>query len=170
MKKQHRIAYVFTVPLLAMLLTLTSCIVIPRDKYFNTLSSENVAEIQIIDIRQSDSADRHTIPANAAVYTVSEDNKASFLLALAEFPFDDSVVISCAAVDYSTWYEDFVIKLIYTDNSYRLISATGYNEYYEKSGVSDQRNTWRCEKNGFIELIKPYLPTEVFDPDTERSA
>lgn len=153
--------------LLALTLTLSGCITIPRYKYFDNISPDRVTSVQIYDLREDETAHYRSIPKDAPSYTVSEEEKEAFINALAEFPFDDSVIISCVAVDFSDWYQDFAIKINYKDDSYRFISATGYNEYYEKSGVRDHYNSWRCSKDDFMELIKPYLPEEIFEDTAE---
>ena len=115
--------------LLAIAFALTSCIVIPVTKYYN-IPRNTVSSIDIYALLCPDDSMTFDISTATPYYTLSDDQIEGFLTDLLDIRFEDSIIITIAAVDPSFYYGDWVAQIHYTDGTYELISCAGYGGIY----------------------------------------
>ena len=143
---------------LALLLSLSGCIVIPIYKNFD-LDPETVSSVQIYDLRLGDSyyddfLEQELLP----VYTLESSQTSDFLSDLAEIRFSDHLIISIAAMDPSFHYGDWVVRVNYTSGAYSLISCDNYGTEYDANGELIKTHHFGCDREEWKDLIMRYLP------------
>ena len=114
-----------TLTIILIMLTLTSCIVIPIYKRFK-IDADTVTSIEIYDLCELDSLYGNFDKTQKNIYKISADKNADFLNDLAEIRFSDSIILVPAAVDPSFYYDEWTVRINYTDGSYEFISSDGY--------------------------------------------
>ncbi|MBE6648306.1 MAG: hypothetical protein E7614_02155 [Ruminococcaceae bacterium] len=150
-----------TTLILLMLVSLTSCIIIPRYKRYDDINSENVSSIMIYDLRECETTDSTFLKNEEPVYTLPDEKLKDFLDDLADIQFSDHILIILAAVDPSFNYGDWVARINNTDGTYLLISSHGYGEAYNSSGQVTDTNHYGCDNEEWAEFISRYLPSEL---------
>ena len=128
----------------------------------NDISEADLSSIQIYKI--SDPEDRvsgfhETIDPIA---TLDPSRHSEFLDGLAKLKFSDTIIL-LAASDPSFNYGAYVVRLNFTDGSFRLISDSGYGETYDANGEYLTSDHYNCDDEDWMALLTPYLP----DPSTE---
>ena len=150
----------FCIITVLLLCTLTSCIMIPTYKHYK-ISADTVSSIAVYDLRQSESHYSDFLETESPVYELPEEKIADFLGDLSEIRFSDTIIITIAAVDPSFVYDDWTVRVNYTDGSYELISCDGYGEVYDKNGEKTDSHHFGCEQEVWSALIEKYLPQEI---------
>lgn len=160
MKIKHMI--LISVISFTLLISLTSCIIIPRHKYYD-IDFEKVSSIEIYDLRSSETHYSDFIKSETPVYTIEEDKMADFLSDLSNIRFSDTIIITIAAIDPSFCYDDWVVRINYNDGSYFLISCDGYGENYDENDKVTGTNHFSCEDDEWKEFIARYVPEDIFE-------
>ena len=147
-----------TLLILALLLSLSSCIVIPIYKNFD-LDPETVSSVQIYDLRFGDSYyDDFLEQEFLLVHTLEASQTSDFLSDLAEIRFSKHLVIMIAAMDPSFHYGDWVVRVNYTSGAYSLISCDGYGTEYDANGELIKTHHFGCDREEWKDLIMRYIP------------
>lgn len=154
--------FLISVLSLAILLSITGCVIIPLHKNYN-LDSEEVASVEIYDLRNSETHYSNFLEAESPVYTVKKDKTADFLSDLSEIDFSDALIITIAAVDPSFEYGDWVVRINYADESFSLISCNGYGESYDSNGETADDNHFGCDNDEWNQFIGKYVPEDIFE-------
>lgn len=143
---------------LAMLVTLTGCIIIPIPKRYE-IALEDVSSIDIYDLRDCD----YYYPSEETlVYTIEEDQMEDFLQDLSDVPFTDIIIIVLAAIDPSFNYGDWTVRINYTDGSYTYISCGGYGTTHDADGSLIDSNHYSCDTDEWEAFIEKYVPEDIF--------
>ena len=143
---------------LALLLSLSGCIVIPIYKNFD-LDPETVSSVQIYDLRFGDSYyDDFLEQEFLLVHTLEASQTSDFLSDLAEIRFSKHLVIMIAAMDPSFHYGDWVVRVNYTSGAYSLISCDGYGTEYDANGELIKTHHYGCDREEWKDLIMRYIP------------
>ncbi len=115
-----------TVCLLALLVSALSVLLVgcvTQRTHHDDIESDTVASIEIYDLRNttyySAGFDDHLDP----VYALEEDQLDAFLTDLAEIEFSDTLILLPVPTDPSFEYDEWVVRINYTDGSYRFISC-----------------------------------------------
>ena len=149
-KKQ---ALVLCILSLFLLVSLTSCIVIPKHKTYQ-LDADTVSSVQIYDMGKPG----YSLDPGSLSYAVEDERLEEFLDDLSEIPFSDVVLITVAAVDPGFSFGRWVIRINQTDGSYMLLSNGGYGETRDANGNVIDSNHYGCDKEEWNSLISKYLP------------
>lgn len=147
----------------AMLATLTSCIVIPRHKYYDDIDTQAVASVDIYDLRERAAQGSDFLKTETPVYTLTADQHKDFFSQLEKIRFTDHIVITIAAMDPSFSYGDWVVKINFFDGTVLLISCSGYGETIDKNGQVIDSNHYGCDDEEWTEFVGKYLPKELLD-------
>ena len=143
--------------LIAISLALSGCIIIPLTKYYN-IPRNTVSSTDIYALLDSD--DHMAFDASTATpyYTLSDNQIEDFLTDLLDIRFEDSIIITIAAVDPSFYYGDWVAQIHYTDGTYELISCAGYGGTYNSDHKAIDTNHYGCDDDQWTEFILKYVP------------
>lgn len=147
---------------LAIFVSLTSCIVIPRYKYYK-IDSETVSSIEIYDLRNSDTHYSGFLETETPVYAIEQEQIADFLKDLSDIRFSDSIIITIAAIDPSFVYDDWVVRINYSNGTYALISCDGYGQTYDENDEAIDGNHFGCDDDEWKQFISKYVPKDIFD-------
>ena len=145
-----------------MISTLASCVVIPLHKRFE-IDTNTVASIEIYDLCESDSLYGGFLKTETPVYEIPEEKVANFLNDLSNIRFSDTIIITIAAVDPSFYYDDWTVRINYTDGSYELISCDGYGETFDENGENTDSHHFGCDQNEWWMFIAQYVPENIFE-------
>ena len=151
-----------TLTIILIMLTLTSCIVIPIYKRFK-IDADTVTSIEIYDLCELDSLYGNFDKTQKNIYKISADKNADFLNDLAEIRFSDSIILVPAAVDPSFYYDEWTVRINYTDGSYEFISSDGYGQKFNKDDQEIDSHHFGCKQEEWLEFIKKYIPAEIFN-------
>lgn len=152
----------FLLTLLIVTCTMTSCIIIPIYENFE-IDAEKVAAIEIYDLCEVDTLYGDFVETETPVYEIPRENNEDFLNALAEIRFSDTIVITLAAVDPSFYYDEWTVRINYTDGSYELISSDGYGQTYDSNGESIDSHHFGCDEDEWRAFISKYVPKDIFE-------
>ena len=97
--------------MLLLLSTLTSCIVIPRYRYFE-IDATTVESGEIYDLSKSESRYRVFLETETPVYKIPADKPSAFLDDFSKIRFSDPIIIVIAAIDPSFSYGNWTIRII----------------------------------------------------------
>ena len=139
----------------------TSCIVIPRSKSFK-ISEDKVSSIDVYDLREKIHYSDF-LRTEEPIHEISEDNLGDFLSDLAKIRFSDNLVIVLAAVDPSFFYDDWTVRINYTNNTYELLSCAGYGETYNENNEVVSTHHFSCDNEEWHTFIKKYVPEDIFE-------
>ena len=142
--------------------TLTSCIVIPMYKKFE-IDANTVASIEIYDLCEADSLYGGFVKTETPVYEIPTEKNTDFLNDLAKIRFSDTIIIVLAAIDPSFYYDEWTVRINYTDGSYELISADGYGQTYANYGEVIDSHHFGCDQEEWLAFIGKYIPEDIFD-------
>lgn len=151
---------------LVILVSLTGCIIIPTYKQYD-IDAETVSSVEIYDLRNSDTHYSDFLASQTPVYTVEQDQTSDFLSDLSGIRFSDAIIIAIAAIDPSFVYDDWVVRINYTDGSYSLISCDGYGETYDANDQVIETNHFGCEDDEWKQLIGKYVPKDIFESEEQ---
>lgn len=147
---------------LAIFVSLTSCIMIPTYKYYE-IDPEKVSSIEIYDLRNSDTHYSDFLETEIPAYAIEKEQTINFLSDLSDIRFSDTIIITIAAVDPSFSYDDWVVRINYTDGSYSLISCDGYGETYDANDQVIEANHFGCDDEEWKQFISTYVPKDIFE-------
>ena len=153
--------------LMSVMCTMTSCIVIPLYKHFE-IDSDTVASIEIYDLCEVDSV-YDFVETETPVYEIPTEEKTDFLNDLAQIRFSDAIIIVLAAIDPSFDYDEWTLRINYTDGSYELISSDGYGQTYDNKGESVEGHHFGCDQEEWIAFIGKYVPEDIFYHHTNET-
>lgn len=156
--------------LLTVLVSFSSCILIPVYKYHDDIDAETVSSIDIYDLRSTQIHHSGFLETEQPVYTLSEDQVDTFLADLAEIRFEDTIIIVLTPIDPSFNYGDWVVRINYTDGSYSLISSHGYGETFDQNNVKTDSDHYGCDDEEWEDLIRGYIPNELWEDNTQTSS
>lgn len=142
---------------LAMLVSLTGCIMIPRYKHYDIVS-DKVTSIEIYNLRDSEAYPS----SETLVYTIENNQMADFLSDLSDIRFSDTIIITIAAIDPSFNYGIWTVRINYTDGSYSFISCAGYGETYDANDQKIEGNHFGCDNDEWEKFIGKYVPQDIF--------
>lgn len=147
---------------LFVLVSFTSCIVIPMYKHYD-IDSEKVSSIEIYDLRNSETYYYDFPGEELPVYTIEKDQMTDFLSDLSDIRFSDTIIITIAAIDPSFYYGNWVVRINYTDGSYAFISCGGYGATYDENHQRTDSNHFYCDDDEWHQFIGKYVPKEIFE-------
>ena len=139
--------------------SLTGCVTF-RD-HIDNIDDENVSSIEIYDLRESQFSESGFYENVDSVYTLDETIHSDFLDDLAKIQFSDTLILF-AASDPSFYYGDWVVRINFTDGSYRFVSCGGYGETFDKDGNGIDSDHYGCDDEVWEHLIASYIPEEIF--------
>ncbi len=158
-----RIRYILAALLPFILICLfCSCIIIPLTKYYD-LDTASVSSVEIYDLRQARSHYSDFLDSETPAYTIPEEQTEEFFEDLSKIRFTDHIIIVLAAIDPSFVFDDWVVRINYTDGSFDLLSCDGYNEAYDSDGNFSDSNHFSCDNDEWHAVIFKYLPREIID-------
>jgi hypothetical protein len=138
-----------------LLLSFTGCITLRTQ--INDIAEADVASIQIYELLpdERDSGFHKTIePA----VTLDSSQHGEFLEGLSKLKFSDTFPL-LAPSDPSFQYGAYVVRLNFTDGSFRLISDNGYGASYDAQGNYASSDHYGCDDDDWYAFLKPYLPS-----------
>ncbi len=141
-----------------LLVFLSGCIAIPVSKYYH-ISAEEVDSIQFYDLRAYDnlySIEDELEPC----YTLPTEQNEDFLSDFSEIKFSDIMLIVFAAVDPGFGYEDWAVRINFTNGQYTFYSCGGYGETRDSEGNHVTSTHLSCEAEDLEPLINQYYPVE----------
>lgn len=141
--------------------TMTSCIVIPLYEHFE-IDADTVASIEIYDLCGVDSLYGGFVETETPVYKIPPEEKTDFLNDLAKIRFSDAIIIVLAAIDPSFYYDEWTVRINYTDGSYELISSDGYGETYDNNGERIDSHHFGCDQEEWRTFVGKYVPKDTF--------
>ncbi|MBR6563054.1 MAG: hypothetical protein IKK70_03870 [Clostridia bacterium] len=146
--------------ILALAVSLSSCIIIPLTEYYD-FSVEEVVSVQFYDLRDPEAYRYSGFDASIEpVYTVSEEDKEEFLEDFSELKFSDAIVIVLAAVDPSFNYDDWVVRINFSNGQYTFYSSSGYGETFDAEGNRVSSTHFGCDDEDLEALVGKYYQTE----------
>ena len=151
-----------TISLLVLVATLTSCIVIPRYRYFE-IDATTVESVEIYDLSKSESRYSNFLETETPVYKIPADKTSAFLDDFSKIRFSNPIIIVLAAIDPSFAYSNWTVRINYTDGSFELLSSGGYGQSFDANGENISAHHWSCEEEDLSELIGKYLPGEIIN-------
>ncbi len=151
-----------------MLNSLVGCIIIPQYTYYDDIDREQVSSVDIYDLRNGDHSARF-LETEVSVYTLTEYQLDSFFSDLADIRFANHIVIVLAAVDPSFYYDDWVVRINYTDGSYCLISCGGYGETYDANHQVIDSNHYSCDDEEWNQFIGKHVPKAIFESQEQTT-
>lgn len=151
-----------TIPMiLCIIFSLTGCIIIPRYKRYDDIDVEKVAAIEIYGIHKCERKISSDVNADTLVYSLDENEFSDFLNKLSKIQFKDHIIIVLAAIDPSFNYGNYVVKIMYNNEKYMLISDAGFGESFDADGNRIDKNHFGCDTEKWENLIFDYLPEEI---------
>ena len=148
--------------------SMTSCIVIPLYEHFE-IDADTVASIEIYDLCMVDSLGGAFLETEAPVYEIPAEENTDFLHDLANIRFSDAIIIVLAAIDPSFYYDEWTVRINYTDGSYELISSDGYGETYDNNGEVIDAHHFGCDQEEWRTFIGKYVPEDIFEHTHEAA-
>ena len=150
--------------MLAMIISLTGCMIIPVHKYYDDIDREQVSSVDFYDLRNSETTRQSDfLKTETAVYTLPQDQLDGFFDDLANIRFTDRIIIVLAAIDSFGGYYDWVARINYTDGSYSLISCDEYGALYDATGQEISFNRFGCDDYEWEQFIGKYVPKDIFE-------
>ena len=146
--------------------TMTGCIVIPLYKSYR-IDADTVASIEIYDLCDADTFGSNFLETETPAYEIPAEEKADFLNDLSKIRFSDVILIVLAAVDPSFYYDEWTVRINYTDGSYELISPDGYGEVFDSNGEVTDGHHYGCDQEEWTSFIGKYVPEDIFEHSLE---
>lgn len=114
---------------LALVCSLPGCFYVTFDEYYElSQDADEIASIQILENLGNN------VLADVALAELEPIEFENFAAELEKLPFKNDMVIFLAAMDPSTHFGTYVVKVSYSDGAYELISCADYQEYYNADG------------------------------------
>lgn len=161
MKMKH--AFLLCTLLSALLISLSSCVIIPRYKTYD-IDAETVSSAEIHQLGTED----YFPGEETLVQTVEGDQLEDFLSDLSDIRFSD-IIIFPMAMDPGFDFGNWVVRINYTDGSYALISDGGYGETYDGNDSRTDLNHYDCDSDKWNAFINNYLPKRTPETPKEES-
>lgn len=121
--------------------------------------ADNVASIDIYEIDDPEERYPEFLEDWEPTYTLEESQHEEFLAELAEFRFSNTIIL-IAANDPCFCYAPLVVRINFTDGSYRLISSHGYSRHYDANGEVIDGDHCGCDSEEWQAFVTKYLPDE----------
>ena len=160
---KHAKMLISAVLLIALLCTLTGCIVIPLHDYYDDIDPEEVSSIQIYNLHVTATNRDTFLQAEIPVYALSPEEHTAFINELAAIPFTDYITIILAPSDSSWRYDGWTVCIQYKDGSYRMIS-NGFGQGFDAGGKMIDGNGYDCDDSQWEQFMQKYLPHDLFAP------
>lgn len=139
---------------------MSGCIIIPRSTYYD-IPAEEVVSVHFYDLRIQRAANYSGFDTTLEpVYTISEEEKETFLDDFSNLKFSDPIVIVLAAIDPSFSYGDWVIRINFTNGRYTLYSSAGYSETFDAEDHCISYTHFSCDDEDLDNFICKYYKTE----------
>lgn len=145
----------------AILLSLSGCIMIPQYESYD-FSVDEVISIQFYDLRKpEDRGDFHqAVDSIDPVYTVSDEDTGKFLKDFSRLTFEDTIIITIAAVDPSFSFGQWVVRINFTNGNYTFYSCAGYGATFDSEGEWISDTHFSCDDEQLALLIRKYYEFE----------
>lgn len=140
---------------LVLMVSLSSCIVIPRSKFYQ-ISAEEVTSVQFYDLRNVKSGSSGFDKTCEPVYSVPEEDLEHFLHDFSRLEFTDTILIVIAAIDPSFYYGDWVVRINFSNGQYTFYSCDGYGETFNSEGDCISSTHFSCDDKDLENLIDKY--------------
>ena len=148
--------------LATLLFSFVSCLYIPLEKYYDDIDTDSVTSVEIYDLRGTDQLSGFH-ETESPVYTLKADQMEAFWSDLANIQFSDSILLVPIPMDPSFYYDDWTVRINYSDGSYTFLSCDGYSETYDKNGERTDGNHYSCDNKEWTQFIRKYVPAEIFE-------
>lgn len=147
----------FVILLIVLSLFFSGCI-IDFSEYFST--SQNIEQVELIEIYYiEDYIDENTDNLSNPIYTVEQSHYEDFVLDLETLYFKDGVIIfPPIPQDPNLYHYGYIIKILYFDNSYDLISQ-GFRSYFKNGDTT--HSVGYCDGNAFLSILQKYCDIEI---------
>lgn len=146
---------------------LTSCITVPVYKN-HEVGKEELSSVQIYDLREYKSEGSSFLTTMSPAYTVKEDELDRFLEDLSAIQFSDvDIIFSVIPSDPSFSFDEWTVRLNYTNGSSYIFSCDGYGERYDADGNVIECDHFSCDNDEWNEFIGCYVPSEIFHVQTD---
>ena len=152
---------VIFIVLTVLAISLSGCVTL-RNR-IDDIDVKNVSSINIYDLRESSDHESGFYEKIAPVYTLEETIFNDFFDTLDEIVFTDTLILLPVAADPSFYYSSWVVRINFSDGSYRFISCGGYGESFDSSGNITNRNHYGCDYDEWEQFIVKYLPVELYN-------
>ena len=143
------------------LASLTSCIAIPMHKHYD-IDPKEVSSIEIYDLCETDSLYGKFHKTETSVYEIPKEKNADFLSELSDIEFSDTLLITIIPSDPSFYYDEWTVRVNYTDGSYELISCDYYGQTYNPNGEVTDEHHFGCERDEWRAFVEQYVPQDIF--------
>ena len=141
---------------------LAGCIVIPRYRNF-VIDPDTVASIELYDLCEVDTLYGDFVKTEAPVYEIPPERTGDFLHDLSEIRFSDPLIIVLAAIDPSFYYDNWTVRINYTDGSFELISSDGFGQVYDQNNKDIDSHHYGCDQEEWSALIRKFIPKELWE-------
>ena len=141
---------------------LTGCMIIPQYKRFK-IEEATVASIEIYDLCEVDSIYGNFVETETPIYEIPAEEVDDFLSNLAKIRFSDTIIIALMPTDPSFYFDDWTVRINYSDESYELISCDGYGKTFNKNGETADTHHFSCNQDKWSEFISKYIPQDIFE-------
>ncbi len=138
-----------------LLFSITGCVTLQMQ--IDDVTEANVASIQIYRLLPDDRVSGFH-ETSEPIVTLDPSRHGEFLEGLAKLKFSDTIPLFMAS-DPSFSYGAYVVRLNFTDGSFRLISDSGYGETFNAQGECVSADHYYCDSEKWEALLNPYLPT-----------
>ena len=141
---------------------LTGCIVIPRYRNFE-IDPDVVASIELYDLCEVDTMYGDFVKTESPAYRIPPERTADFLRDLSQIQFSDPLIIVIAAIDPSFYYDNWTVRVNYTDGSFELISSDGFGQVFDKDEETKDSHHFGCDQEEWSALIRAHIPKELWE-------
>ena len=149
-----------------LLCAFTGCIT--RRTRVNDIVEADVASIQIYGLLPEERTKGFHETIEPTV-TLDSAQHGEFLEGLAKMKFSDTIIL-LGASDPSFHFGPYVVRLNFTDGSFRLISSQGYWETYDPQGNYVSKDHYGCDDDDWYAFLKPYLPSPDGKPSVPSTS
>ena len=141
--------------IIALMMSLSGCIVITLDEYYELAYDTN--QIESIGIYARGDAN---VLSDEPLAVIDPDEFDAFVGELESLSFEENKIITIAAIDPSFSFGDYIIQVVYTDGAVERISNFGYQEFQDAAG-NEQCSHYGLQNEEEWEIfLNPYLSGE----------
>ena len=154
---KHAKMLISAVLLIALLCTLTGCIVVPVHDYCNDIDPASVASIEIYNLRNVNTLEGRFLETETPVRILQPLQHAAFLYDLSRIHFTTEILLLPIPSDPSRYYGDLTIRINFTDGSFQLVSDRSFGQSFDKDGKMVEYNYYACDSAEWQQFVQNYL-------------
>ena len=151
--------FVIVVLALSMMFTLSGCIYVTIDEYYEIAhDTPEIESIALYMTSQEEDAQINEL-IETPVAEISPDDFDEFVDDLEKLPFVNGMYIMLAAMDPSFFFGDYVIKINYKNDDYELISNSSFQQVYYANGEIDDLH-YSIDDTAWAGFLQKYFGIE----------